>query len=711
MIFLQRTLRPIFLIALFIIIATTQAQDDITVVGSAIVQPVLQDVADFGEMDITLDLQSTGTRDGFAQFCAGEAAMQTASRAINLDEETACVENEVEYFEFIIGYDIVAFIGNSDDDFLACLTNTDINTFFAPSAASEFTDWSSLNPTDLPEDAEPPYPELEVTVMLPEANTLTNVTLDNIVNGIGFRDDAELADFDTIIETVSTTEGAIGVVPLRAIESSDAPLTILDVSFDDVASGCQPPAAISVDNRLYSAATPLYVYVNQAQAGNFSDYLDLLLSEEANTPIAEAGFSPISPIGLDTNLQILSGEISGRLPEDDEESFVIPPVLEGEVNIGGTSFVFGLADSVGNSLAATQETFTVNVNTLGEASGIEDLCAGEIDMTFSSDAVTCEDDTAIVSIPLGTQVAVLVGNLEDDYTTCLTTEQISTIWGSPATETITNWSDLGEPLPDQDMTLFGIREGNLLSELLLFSSEGTSLPVRIDTEIDNDPLYRAAATANVTGALTYMSWEDYNEVLENEQTNIQIVSVDGGSGCVEPTEETIADGSYPLSMPVTLNVGQLALANVNVQSVVWSLFSDNNFRFFQTDYIVGLNFEDLPAIRDDLAVEFNIAATAALEAQAEGTAEPDAEVEEAPADATETTEETSDNADVASEAETDVTEEDAEDADATEEAEPTADMTEAVEATEAQEDDMDATEEAEPTADMTEEADATEESE
>lgn len=624
MAFIQRTLRLVGLVALFTIIIATQAQAEVTVVGSALVQPVLQDVAAFGEVDIDFDLQTTGTRNGFAQFCAGEADIQTASRAITLDEETACVENEIDYAEFIIGYDILAFIANPDDGFLTCLTNADINAIFAPSAATDLTNWSSLNPDTLAEDEEPPFPELDITVRLPQADTLTYLTLDNIVNGIGLRDDAELTDVETIIETISTTEGAIGVVPLQALDNAPADVEVLSINFDDLESGCTAPSASNVDNRLYPAATPLYVYVNRAQTEALAAFLEILLSEEAGEPVAATGFSPVSAAGNDLNGQILRGEISGRQPSDSEEAFTIPAVLTGEITIGGTSFMYNFVNTVANALAGSQEGFTVTVDTLGEAAARADLCAGEIDMAFTSGTITCDDDTAIVSIPMGAQAVVLLGNLEDEYTTCLTTAQINTIWGAPATETITNWGDLGEPLPDQNMTLFGVREGNLLTELLLRSSEGAPLPVRLDTEIDFDPLYRAAATANVSGALTYLSWNDYQQVVANEQANIQLVSVDGGNGCVVPGEETMADGTYPLASPVTLNITQSALADVNVQSMAWSIFSDDNHRLLESNHIVGIDFGALPAIRDTLAVEFNIAATAA-QAAAEATAEPDAE--------------------------------------------------------------------------------------
>ena len=32
-----------------------------------------------------------------------------------------------------------------------------------------------------------------------------------------------------------------------------------------------------------------------------------------------------------------------------------------------------------------------------------------------------------------------------------------------------------------------------------------------------------------------MNWADYQDVLANDQTNIQLVEVDAGNGCAQPT--------------------------------------------------------------------------------------------------------------------------------------------------------------------------------
>jgi hypothetical protein len=137
-------------------------------------------------------------------------------------------------------------------------------------------------------------------------------------------------------------------------------------------------------------------------------------------------------------------------------------------------------------------------------------------------------------------------------------------------------------------------------------------------------LYRAAAVANVEGALTYMSWNEYQQVLENNQERIQLVGVDAGSGCVTPSIETINDGSYVLTNDLNIVVSQTGLQNNLVQSLLWFIFSDANYSLIEGAGIVGVSFGELPAVRDALQTAFNEAAAVP---EATGTEEPGATAE------------------------------------------------------------------------------------
>jgi hypothetical protein len=117
-----------------------------------------------------------------------------------------------------------------------------------------------------------------------------------------------------------------------------------------------------------------------------------------------------------------------------------------------------------------------------------------------------------------------------------------------------------------------------------------------------------------------MSWPEYQQVLANKQANIQLVGVKNGNDCVQPSAETIASGKYLLSRPAKLIVSETALAKPEVQSFLWYIASDANYKSLDEAGFVGVSFGSLPGLRDTLQNAYTAAATAALKA-AEATPE------------------------------------------------------------------------------------------
>jgi phosphate transport system substrate-binding protein len=71
---------------------------------------------------------------------------------------------------------------------------------------------------------------------------------------------------------------------------------------------------------------------------------------------------------------------------------------------------------------------------------------------------------------------------------------------------------------------------------------------------------------------------------EDAGDQIKDIEVDGGSGCVAPSSDTIADGSYPLSRPLFIYVNtDKAAASPAIQAFVDSYVSDTGLNTTVTD--------------------------------------------------------------------------------------------------------------------------------
>lgn len=632
---LQRITGAFLLLIWIIGAANMLAQEDtvITASGSGIVLPLLPELVTASGTDLTLKTTVTGTSAGLEAFCAGTTTLAAATRPLSAEEETACNTNNIEFMELLVGHYIMAVVGNPADTFYTCLSLTSLNQIFAPATGSQTTNWNVVTAS-----SGEVFPDLALSTAVVTDDIPAAALLDALVSGDGIRSDTIRGTTEAIINSVGETPGMLGVIDLQSALAAADQVKLVNIDPQGETPGCITPSAGSVEANSYSAAYPLYLYVNRAQAESFAAFLAFFNTPDFITAVNSAGYTAPMPAALANNQRIIAGEVTGRVFSREEVSYQIPPTLEGAVTVGGSGSQLQFYQNVANTLTEQYPNFNVTFNIEGDIAGYRRLCNGELDMVIATTAMTNEqlaactaNNITLFTQPMGTQAVVLLGHEGDNHSLCLTQEQIATVWGASATNTIKNWNDVSDAFPDQAITLFGIREGNYVSDILLQQPSGPVLPVRIDTELSADPLYRAAAAANVEGALTYMTWNDYQRVLANNQAGIQLVSVDSGNGCVQPTEATILDGTYPLGQSSQLIVSQASLANEPVKAYLWSLFTNENFAGLQVNGLLGLDFDGLAALRDTLQAEFEKASTTAATAKTtpepESTNEPEATAE------------------------------------------------------------------------------------
>ncbi len=573
-----------------------QAPEKVTVTGSAIVNDLIEklDAASGGQ---DLDITTSGTTSGIEQFCSGDLDLASASRKMSADERRVCTDNEVALSELLIGHHIVAFMAHSDVP-TQCLQFDALQDSLKPTASNVMADWSFYSEESA---------ELPLTVILPDEMAIAYVVVDGLVAGDGLRLDGQhFGDASEAVSSVSDTAGALAIVPWTEELANIDTVTLLEVGGEDFGA-CALPSAENVESESYQFAISLYVYVNRAQLEdneNLAQLVQFIIDESNSAAIEAAGVTPPSSVTYALNTRILADADTDPRLNGSIGEFQIPPDLSGEINIVGAANAQPTLRRASENLG---EQLLVDYSFSGVKAGIKSLCKGEADivaldgLTEANSLTECATN-GIVTMPLnlGTQATVLVGNAADDYAACLTTDQINTVWRADSAEVIMTWANVEDNLPDQALTLFGLSSLDAYTDILLQTAGEIIPPIRRDTEKDFDPLYRAAAVGNVSGGLTYMSWSDYQTVLDNEQANIQLVAVDGGSGCVEPSLATIEDGTYPLARRASLLVNEVSLAGSSIQAFLWSIFDDGNWTALQRDGFVGASILELPIIRRDL---------------------------------------------------------------------------------------------------------------
>ncbi len=592
------------LVALLSLAAAVGAQEGTTAVrvaGSAIAAGMVDSAA--FSAGVPVAIEANGTAAGLAALCASESDVALANRPITAQEEAACLASGVEFYELLLGHTAAAVITHSASPAPECLGAGQLSSIFAPSSAGQVTTWEAIasGSTD------------PLTIFLPGADSLPVALLDQVVSGVGIRTDATvLASDSDVIESVASTPGSVGVVTFAAL--ADLPESVRSLELNTTAAGCTAATVAGFESRAYAMAAPLLAYVNSA-----SETAAPLLPVLADMTEVAQVLQRVGPsaTAVARNAAIVADSNTGREFTRYVVAFTIPSGVTGAVLVGGSSAALDLMTTLGTMIATEYQGLVITSTLLGQQAGLDSMCTGANDLAVAVGTATpeqlalCADNSVEpMAIPLGGRPVVVVANAADPALTCLTSDQLTAVFTTDAA----SWDVVDATLSATPITVLAPTNATGLGDLLVRLTAGPNALMRLDVIADNDPLYRAAAVANVAGAVTFMDWNDYKQVTANGQTGIQLVGI--GADCVEPGEDAFIAGNYPLWEPLTLYANPARLAKPAVQSALWYLLSEENFALLGSANVYGLAFDSLNSLHDDLQDAFTAAQVAAEEAAA-----------------------------------------------------------------------------------------------
>ena len=244
--------------------------------------------------------------------------------------------------------------------------------------------------------------------------------------------------------------------------------------------------------------------------------------------------------------------------------------LSGELRMDGSSTVFPVAEAVAEEFQIENPGVRVTAAYSGTGGGFKRFCAGEIDVSNASRPIsegereTCErNGVEFVELPVARDGLSVIANPQNDFLQCLTVEELRRIW-EPNSE-VTNWSDVRPEWPDEEIQLYGPGTDSGTFDYFTETVVGEGGASRPDYQASEDDNVLVQGVSGDPFALGYLG---YAYVVENRD-RLKLVGVDGGGGCVTPSEETIASGEYaPLSRPLFVYVSRAGLQRPEVRAFV-----------------------------------------------------------------------------------------------------------------------------------------------
>lgn len=273
--------------------------------------------------------------------------------------------------------------------------------------------------------------------------------------------------------------------------------------------------------------------------------------------------------------------------------------------IDGSSTVAPLSEAAADLYRDEDPTVNVTVATSGTGGGFKRFCAGETDISDASrpikdeEAALCaESGIEFTEIVVANDGLAVVVNIENDFLECVTTEELTKIWGPESEGKVTTWKDVNPAWPAEKMELYGAGTDSGTFDYFTEEINGETGAIRADyspSEDDNVLLQGISGSKYATGffGLSY--------VVENAD-KVKAVPVNSGSGCVAPSLETVQDGSYtPLGRPLFIYVNNNKYTDSPAMKAFVDFYVANAAAVAELALFIGLTSEQIAIAQEELA--------------------------------------------------------------------------------------------------------------
>jgi len=307
--------------------------------------------------------------------------------------------------------------------------------------------------------------------------------------------------------------------------------------------------------------------------------------------------------------------------------------VSGEIFVSGSSTVEPITNAAAAAFAEQNPDFQYVVEGPGTGDGFALFCNGETDIADASRAIK-EEEVALceeagieyTELLVAFDALSVITSADNTDVTCLSFLDLYALLG-PEAENFANWSDANDlaaelkaefgdeygasnaPYPDVPLSVTapGEESGTYDSFVdLVFGDisgarfeagvieEGQVETARIDYQTSpNDNVI----IENVRDNASSLGWVGL--AFAGEAEGVTSLEVDGGDGCVAPSDETVADGSYSISRPLFIYPSVAAVdENPAVGPFVDFYLSDEGLALAGEVGYVALDAEQGQASRD-----------------------------------------------------------------------------------------------------------------
>lgn len=289
-------------------------------------------------------------------------------------------------------------------------------------------------------------------------------------------------------------------------------------------------------------------------------------------------------------------------PAEDPMAMYAPDAVTGDIITAGSSTVFPLSERMAELFQNEGYAGNITVDSIGSGAGFERFCvAGETDIANASRAIKdseVESCAAIGRTPIefrvGTDALAVVVSAENDFLTAISKEQLGKIFKGE----ITTWDQVDASYPAETILVYSPGADSGTFDYFIEAVVG---PVTLNAEGKADLTAAEEALLGLEGA---QFSEDDNVLVQGVEGSPYAIGYFGyayyteNSGAlkalaiddVEPNQENVDNGTYPLARPLFIYSDATIMAEKpQVAAFIYFYLSNVN------DNIVDVGYFPAPA--------------------------------------------------------------------------------------------------------------------
>lgn len=231
--------------------------------------------------EVSISVTGGGSGTGIAALINGTVGIANASRKISADETTQAEAKGIQPVEHIIARDAIAVIVNPENP-VSQLTLQQISDIYS----GKINNWTEVGGDNRP-----------IVRLSRETNSGTHVYFLETVLRLGDKNNKTFFSTNTlllpssegIINEVRQNPNAIGYDGLGYVPKDLKVIAIAKKAGDAYVL----PSVATVNDKTYAVSRDLYMYTAGEATGAIKDYLDWIVSDEAQQIVTKLGFVPI----------------------------------------------------------------------------------------------------------------------------------------------------------------------------------------------------------------------------------------------------------------------------------------------------------------------------------------------------------------------------------------------------------------------------------